>query len=75
MSLPSVKHRKLLSKIYIYNAIDWNFATYHTLKFSIRHVENLEYCFLLNIICCRAPMEEEISSILNICYINEKLVE
>jgi hypothetical protein len=62
-------------KHYVYNVIDWNFATYHTLETSIRHVENLEYCFFSNIIRCRTPMEEEISLILNNYYIDENLVE
>jgi hypothetical protein len=55
--------------------IDWNSATYHTLGTSIRHVEDLEYCSFFNIICCRPPTKEEISSILNNCYIDEDLVE
>ncbi len=42
---------------------------------SIRHVEDPEYCSFLNIICCRTPTEEEISSVLNNCYIDEDLVE
>jgi ATP-dependent exoDNAse (exonuclease V) alpha subunit len=62
-------------KHYVYNAIDWNSTTYHTLETSIRHVEDPEYCSFLNIICCRTPMEEEISSVLNNCYIDEDLVE
>jgi len=62
-------------KHYVYNAIDWNSTTYHTLETSIRHVEDPEYCSFLNIIRCRAPTEEEISSVLNNCYIDEDLVE
>jgi len=62
-------------KHYVYNVIDWNFATYHTLETLIRHVEDQEYCFFLNIICCRAPTEEEILLVLNNCYIDEDLVE
>ncbi len=42
---------------------------------SIRHVEDPEYCFFLNIIRCRTPTEEEISSVLNNCYIDEDLIE
>jgi len=60
---------------YVYNAIDWNFTTYHTLETSTRHVEDPKYYSFLNIIHCRAPTEEEISSILNNCYIDEYLVE
>jgi hypothetical protein len=48
---------------------------YHTLKTSIRHVEDPEYCSFFNIIHCWAPTEEEISSVLNNCYIDEDLVE
>ncbi len=55
--------------------IIWNFATYHTLETSIRHVEDPNYCSFFNIIHCRTPTEEEISSILNNCYIDENLVE
>jgi ATP-dependent exoDNAse (exonuclease V) alpha subunit len=62
-------------KHYVYNAIHWNFATYHTLKTSIRHAKDPEYCSFFNIIHCRAPTKEEISSILNNCYIDEDLVE
>jgi hypothetical protein len=62
-------------KHYVYNAIDWNSTTYHTLEISIRHVEDPEYCYFLNIVRCRAPMEEKISSVLNNCYIDEDLVE
>jgi ATP-dependent exoDNAse (exonuclease V) alpha subunit len=79
--LPATCHCHLLDiknycqKHYVYNAIDWNFATYHTLETSIRHVENSKYCSFFNIIRCRAPTKEEISSILNNCYIEEDLVE
>jgi hypothetical protein len=45
------------------------------LETSIRHVEDPKYCFFLNIIYCRAPIKEKISSILNNCYIDEDLVE
>jgi len=38
-------------------------------------VEDLEYCSFFNIIRCRTPTEEEISSVLNNCYIDEDLVE
>jgi hypothetical protein len=38
-------------------------------------VEDPKYCSFLNIIPCRAPTEEEISSVLNNCYIDEDLVE
>jgi hypothetical protein len=62
-------------KHYVYNAIDWNFAMYRTLETLIRHVEDPEYYSFLNIIRCRAPMEEEISLVLNNCYIDEDLVE
>jgi len=62
-------------KCYVYNVIDWNFAMYQTLKTSIKHVEDLKYCSFLNITCCRAQIEEEISSILNTCYIDEELIE
>jgi hypothetical protein len=48
---------------------------YHTLEISIRHVEDPEYYSFFNIVRCRAPMEEEISSVLNNCYIDEDLVE
>jgi len=40
MSLPFVKHRKLLPKNYVHNVHNWNFATYHTLETSIRHIED-----------------------------------
>ncbi len=58
-------------KHYVYNVIDWNFATYHTLETLIRHVEDPKYCSFFNIIHCRTPTKEEVSSILNNCYINE----
>jgi hypothetical protein len=51
--LPTICYCHLLNtktychKHYVYNAIDWNFAMYHTLKTSIRHVENPKYCFFL----------------------------
>jgi len=79
--LPAICHCHLLDtenycqNHYVYNAIDWNSTTYHTLETSIKHVEDLEYCSFLNIVRCRAPMEEEISSVLNNCYIDEDLVE
>ncbi len=38
-------------------------------------MEDPKYCSFLNIIPCRAPIEEEISSVLNNCYIDEDLVE
>ncbi len=38
-------------------------------------MEDPKYCSFLNIIPCRAPTEEEISSVLNNCYIDEDLVE
>jgi len=75
MSLPFVRHKKLLPKTLCYHVIDWNFATYHTLKISIKHVEDLEYYPFFNIIRCRAPMKQEISSILNNCHIDKDLVE
>ncbi len=63
-------------KHYVYNAIDWNSTTYHTLETSIKHVEDPEYCSFFNTIHCRAPLvEEEISSVLNNCYIDEDVVE
>jgi len=55
--------------------IDWNFATYHTLETSIKHVEDPKYCSFFNIICCRALIKKEISSILNNCYIDENIIE
>ncbi len=58
-------------KHYVYNVIDWNFATYHTLETLIRHVEDPKYYSFFNIIHCRTPTKEEVSSILNNCYINE----
>jgi ATP-dependent exoDNAse (exonuclease V) alpha subunit len=78
--LPTICHcrlsdtKKNCQKHYVYNAIDWNSATYHTLETSIRHVEDPKYSFF-NIIHCRAPTKEEISSVLNNCYIDEDLVE
>ncbi len=39
-------------KHYVYNVIDWNFATYHILKTSIQHVEGPEYYSFWNIIRC-----------------------
>jgi hypothetical protein len=65
--LPAICHCHLLDtknycqKHYVYNAIDWNSTTYHTLETSIRHVEDPKYCSFLNIICCQTPTEEEIS--------------
>jgi hypothetical protein len=56
--LPAICHCHLLDtekychKHYIYNAIDWNSTTERTLETSIKHVEDLEYCSFLNIICC-----------------------
>jgi hypothetical protein len=44
--LPTICHchlsntKKYCQKHYVYNVIDWNFATYHSLETSIRHVEN-----------------------------------
>ncbi len=58
-------------KHYVYNVIDWNFATYHTLETLIRHVEDPKYYSFFNIIHCRTPTKEEVSLILNNCYINE----
>jgi hypothetical protein len=55
--------------------IEWNSRTYHTLETSIKHVEDPKYFSFLKIICCRTPMEEEISLILNNCYIVEDLIE
>jgi hypothetical protein len=55
--------------------IDWNSTTYHTLEISIRHVEDPKCYFLFNIIRCLAPTKEDISSILNNCYIDQNLVE
>jgi hypothetical protein len=34
-------------KHYVYNTIDWNSTTYHTLETSIRHVEDLKYYYFL----------------------------
>jgi hypothetical protein len=48
---------------------------YHTLETLIRHVEDPKYCSFFNIIHCRTPMEEEISSNLNNCYIDEDLAK
>jgi len=51
--LPAICHCHLLDiknyckKHYVYNAIDWNSTTYHTLETSIKHVEDFEYCFFL----------------------------
>jgi hypothetical protein len=79
--LPTICHCHLLDienycqKHYVYHVIDWNSATYHTLKTSIKHVEDLEYCSFFNIIRCRTPMKQEISSILNNCHIDKDLVE
>jgi ATP-dependent exoDNAse (exonuclease V) alpha subunit len=79
--LPAICHCYLLDtknycqKHYVYNAIDGNSTTYHTLETSIRHVEDAEYCSFLNIIRYRTPTKEEISSVLNNCYIDEDLVE
>jgi hypothetical protein len=39
-------------KHYVYNVINWNSTTYHTLETSIRHVEDPEYCSFFNIIYC-----------------------
>jgi len=52
MSLPSIRHKILLPKNYVYNVIDGNSATYHTLETSIRHVEDPKYCSFFNIIRC-----------------------
>jgi len=71
--LPAICHCHLLDtknycqKHYVYHVIDWNSVTYHILETSIRHVENLEYCFFFNIFHCQAPTKEEISSVLNNC--------
>jgi len=79
--LPTICHCHLLDtknycqKHYVYHVIDWNSATYHILKTSIKHVEDLEYCSFFNIIRCRTPMKQEISSILNNCHIDKDLVE
>ncbi len=48
---------------------------YRTLETSIKHVEDPKYCSFFNIIRCQAPIEEEISSFLNNCYIDEDLIE
>ncbi len=69
--LPTICHCHLSNtkhycqKYYVYNAIDWNFTTYHILKTSIRHVEDLEYIYI-NVICCRTPTKEKNSSILKL---------
>jgi hypothetical protein len=55
--------------------IDWNSTTYHTLETSIIHVEDPEYCSFFNIIRFQAPTKEEISLVLNNCYIDEDIVE
>jgi ATP-dependent exoDNAse (exonuclease V) alpha subunit len=79
--LPAICHCHLsdtenyCQKHYVYNAIDWNSTTSHTLETSIRHVEDPEYCSFFNIIRYRTLTEEEISSVLNNCYIDENLVE
>jgi hypothetical protein len=44
------------------------------LETSIKHVEDLEYYSFLNIILCGAPTEEEISLVLNNCYIDKELI-
>jgi hypothetical protein len=79
--LPAICHchlsdtKNYCQKHYVYNAIDWNSTTYHILETSIRHVEDPKYCSFFNIIRYQAPTEEEISSILNNCDIDEDLVE
>jgi ATP-dependent exoDNAse (exonuclease V) alpha subunit len=45
------------------------------LETSIRHAKDPKYYSFLNIIRCRAPTKEEISLVLNNCYIDEDLVE
>ncbi len=51
--LPAICHCRLgntenyCQKHYVYNVIDWNSTMYHILETSIRHVEDLEYCFFL----------------------------
>jgi ATP-dependent exoDNAse (exonuclease V) alpha subunit len=76
--LPAICHCRLpdtknyCQKHYVYNAIDWIFAMYHTLETSIRHAEDPEYCYFFNIIRCQSPTKEEISSVLNNCYIDDK---
>ncbi len=62
-------------KHYVYNAIDWNSTMYHSLETLIKHVDNFEYCSFFNIICCQAPTKEEISLVLNNCYIDEDLID
>jgi hypothetical protein len=75
--LPTICHCHLLDienycqKHYVYHAIDWNSTPYHTLKTSIKHVEDLEYCSFFNIIRCQTPMKQEISSILNNCHMTK----
>jgi hypothetical protein len=55
------------TKNHVSNAIGWNFATYHTLKTSIRHVEDPLYIYnFLNIICCQTPTKEKNSLILKL---------
>jgi hypothetical protein len=54
-------------KYHVSNAIGWNFARYHTLKSSIRHVEDPIYIYnFFNIIYCQTPTEEKISLILKL---------
>jgi len=71
--LPAICHYYLsdienyCQKHHVYDVIDWNFTTYHTLETSIKHVEDPKYYSFFNIIRCRAPTEEEISSVLNNC--------
>jgi len=78
--LPAICHCHLSNienyyqKHYVYNVIDSNSATYHTLETSIKHVEDRKYCSFFNIIRCRTPTKEKISSILNNCYIDEDLI-
>jgi hypothetical protein len=62
-------------KHYVYNAIDWNSTTYHTLETSLRHVEDPKYCSFFNKIHCQAPMEEKNSLVFNNCYIDEELTK
>ncbi len=61
--LSNTKHH--CQKYHVYNVIDWNFATYHTLKTSIKHVEDPEYIYIY-IIYCQTPTKEEISTILKL---------
>ncbi len=78
--LPTICHCHLSNienycqKHYVYNAIDWNSTMNHTLETSIKKVEDPKYCSFFNIIYYQAPMEEEISSVLNNYYIDEDLV-